>query len=509
VAGTILVTILTARFCYLVVRYHGADGSVRRPHIESAALLLGIVGLIVRFVTDVGSASGRETPPRPTGRKAPPYAVWLGLVAGSLALYWPALHIGLLSDDFILFQHPLAWDVSQVAPQLFRPLPLFVWANLLHLGGGPATLHLLNIVLHGTNAYLVGRVVGGWVPGRWWPTIASWLFLAAPLGPEAVAWCAGTFDLFATMWMLCAVLVARRPTPTLRDRALLVAASIAALLSKETAVMLPVLLVIDGAIRRSLTRRSVFAIAMVTALAVAFGTIRVQSATVVEASGFSRYRVQRLLFDSFGALGAPWHVGDAWLTVIRPGYALCVIVLVSVFFINRGRRWASLAVAGGSAWVLASILLLLAFFHVGSQLEGARYLYLAVCGWSAVLVAAAADISSGRPRAEPATWAVLALLVCAGVWGVRQHLEPWAHAAASRNSVLAIAAADQRLRTCPVAYIEGLPDSVEGAYLFANGAREALADVGVTAFARAGSGDCAFRWDPAAARFAPASAPVR
>jgi hypothetical protein len=60
-----------------------------------------------------------------------------------------------------------------------------------------------------------------------------------------------------------------------------------------------------------------------------------------------------------------------------------------------------------------------------------------------------------------------------------------------------------RLHACSPAYVEGLPDSVDGAYLFANGAREALADVGVTAFARPDSGECAFRWDPTAATFQP------
>jgi hypothetical protein len=57
--------------------------------------------------------------------------------------------------------------------------------------------------------------------------------------------------------------------------------------------------------------------------------------------------------------------------------------------------------------------------------------------------------------------------------------------------------------------VQGLPDSVEGAYLFANGAREALADVGVNAFARPGTGDCAFRWDSAGARFVSASGRAR
>jgi hypothetical protein len=131
--GTGLLLVLTTRLCYLVLRYQGPDGVVTRPHLESAALLLAAAGLAVRFATD-----------RPILPAASPtrlaLIVWPALAAGALALYWPALRVGLLSDDFILFQHAQAWDVSQVAPQLFRPLPIFVWAIVVHLGGGAAAL---------------------------------------------------------------------------------------------------------------------------------------------------------------------------------------------------------------------------------------------------------------------------------------------------------------------------------------------------------------------------------
>jgi hypothetical protein len=496
------VLVLTARLCYLVIRFHGPTGPVKRPHLEAAALLLAIAGLMVRFAIDVPEAKA-ASPARP------PFALWLGLVAAALMLYWPALHVGLLSDDFILFQHAQAWDVSQVAPQLFRPLPIFVWAVVLHLGGGPTMLHVVNILLHATNAYLAGCVAAGWVPGRWWPTAAAVLVLVAPLGPEAVAWCAGTFDLFATAFVLWAVLIARRSDPGLRHRIQLIAVSLAALLSKETAVVLPLLLVVDALARRTFSRAFVVTTAIVATLAVVFGAIRLQSATAVETSGFTRYRVQRLLFDSFGALGAPWHMNDPALVVVRTGYALCVIVLIAAFFVNRGPRWASVTVLGGTCWVLVSILPLLAFFYVGSQLEASRYLYLAACGWSAILVAAAADLADRFPGKNTLLRGALVALIATGAWGARQHLRPWMHAAAVRDTVLGAAAADSRLHACSPAYVEGLPDSVDGAYLFANGAREALADVGVAAFARRGSGECAFQWDPSAARFNPASAPAR
>jgi hypothetical protein len=287
-----------------------------------------------------------------------------------------------------------------------------------------------------------------------------------------------------------------------------VAFTLAALLSKETAIVVPLLLALDGIVNRSTSRRFWVDAAMAAVFAVLFAAVRLPSATAVE-TNFSRYRVQRLMFDSFGTLAAPWHANDPWGASVRTVYALCVIVLIIVFFLNRGQRWASLAVLGGAAWVLASILPLLAFFYVGPQLEGSRYLYLAACGWAAILVTATADISVRLPRANALLRTMLIALIAAGAWGARQHIRPWTHAAAVRDTVLRAAAADPILHDCSPAYVEGLPDSVGGAYLFANGAREALADVGVTAYARRGTGTCAFQWDPDSSRFVPASAPVR
>jgi len=492
VAGTAVVLTLSVRLCYIVIRFSTGSGAVKRPHIESAALLLAIAGLILRITSDTPGSAVSSARPRAM--------LWLAFLAGALLLYWPAVHVGLLSDDFILIQHASVWDMRQVAPQLFRPLPIFVWAVVVHLGCGPVTLHVVNILLHATNAWLAAQIVAGWVPGRFYAIAAGLLVLVAPLGPEAVAWCAGAFDLFAAAAMMSAVLVSRSP-PTLRNRIQLIGLTLAALLSKETAVVLPMLILLDGCVRRSLARRAIIDLGLVTATVAIFAVIRLQLATGVVSAAISRYRIQRLVFDSFGTLGAPWQASDQWLTRVRAVYALCVIGVIAAFFVNRGARWASAAVLAGAGWVLASILPLLAFFSVGPQLEGARYLYLAACGWAAVLVTAAADLAGRGPRVTAITRGVLVVLIGAGAWGVHSHLLPWTDAAAVRDNVLRTAAADERLRGCPVAYVDGLPDSVGGAHLFANGAREALADVGVTAFAYAGTGDCAFRWDAAAERF--------
>lgn len=503
-AGVVAVLILAARLGYLTVTYQGPGGAVKRPHIESAALLLAIAGFSLRFASDNRTRSVPVSPARP------PIVLWPLFACAAAALYWPALSLGPLSDDFILIQHARVWDVQQVAPQLFRPFPIFTWAVVLHLGGGVVALHALNILLHATNAYLAACVVTGWVQERSWAAAAGLLVLSAPLAPEAVAWCAGVFDLMAAAFVMVAVLIARRyggaeAGPGTRLSFVLTAA--VALLSKETAVVLPVVVLLDSAIRRQLPKTLRIDLVIVALFAAAFGAYRLHSQPgIVAPASITRYRVQRLLFDSFGSLAAPWHAEVVSAApFVRAAIALLVIGLLTAFFVGRGSRWRSNAALGAAMWVLISLVPLLTMFYIGPQLEGSRYLYLATVGWAAALTNAASELSkrgSGMRLIGPCA---IAAIIAASLVGVRAHLVPWEHAAAIRDTVLRAAAADVRLRSCPEASVQNLPESMEGAYLFANGAREALGTVGANAFVRDERGVCSFRWDPASSTFLPSS----
>lgn len=501
--GASVVLCLSARLCYLVIQYHAHDPGTKRPHIESAALLLAIFGLGFRFATDT-----RDRSDNVAGRRVPP-TIWLVMVCAAMALYWPALFIGYLSDDFILAEHAAAWHVGPIAAQLFRPVPLFMWSVVLNLGGGASALHALNILLHATNAFLTTCVVDAWVRGRWWSLAAGFMVLVSPLAPEAVAWCAGVFDLSATGLILAAVLTARRygDHTTIATRILFVTMCVAALLSKESAVVVPVLVLIDSlAVRRSLSRHLVVDLLVVGGTVAALAGMRLTSHPGLIAAPATRYRVQRMLFDSFGSLAAPWHV-DYLRTfpTARLLNGLSIICIVTGFFVMIGPRWRTITALAGALWVLVSVLPLLPMFYVSPQLEGARYLYLAAFGWAAILMTANADLGRRRLWATVVVRSVVILMTAIAVSGVRSHLTPWVRAAAVRDTVVRAASVDPRLRACEVTYVRDLPHAVDGAYLFSNGAREALAGAGVNAFVRDVSGPCSFRWDIESSRFIPIS----
>lgn len=128
---------------------------------------------------------------------------------------------------------------------LYRPLTMWTFALNHRLAGAvPFSYHLINILLHGAIGallYLVWRRCLEQEELAWW---AALLFTVHPVFSEAVAGLVGRADLLAALFALLALhqhLGARLA----RWRHLLAgAALLAALLSKENAVVLPALLLL-------------------------------------------------------------------------------------------------------------------------------------------------------------------------------------------------------------------------------------------------------------------------
>lgn len=475
---------------YLVIRSDGT-GALRHQ-LESGALLFVVAGTCFR------SATAPRLPfPAPTATPSLPGL--LALTCGlALALYWPALRIGYLSDDFILVEHARAWHVGAVAAQLFRPLPLTIWAILLSVGAHASGIHALNILLHGSNACLTACIARAWVPGRWWPAIAGMLFLISPLAPEAVAWSAGVFDLAATAFVLLSVLVARRydGTPTVRTLLVMSALSLAALLSKETAAIGPLLIATDAWVRKSFSKRLIRDLLLITTVLAAVMMLRIWLQGTPALPPITKYRLQRVLFDSFASLVAPWHAGlFGSASVIFSFSQLSAILLFAAFFLTSGSARATRAVVAGAVWILASLIPAVPLFYISPSLEGSRYLYLPAVGWALILVVAAAEIAAVRRHLRILVLSFIGVMIGIGGLASRVHLRPWTQASALRDVVLSAASTNRSMHECDVVSVQGLPSSTNGAYLFSNGAREAFADIGLNVYIREESGACTFRWN--------------
>ncbi len=188
---------------------------------------------------------------------------WTVLLAPLLAavVASPGLGNHLLSDDYAL----LAGNVGQSAVDLFRPFlhestsraaggtyrPLTevsVGLDYLLWGKAPFAFHLVNLLWHVVNTLLCFAFARVLVPQR--PVVAltaALLFAAHPVHGDAIFWLSARSDLLVTFFYVLSLLLfvrgrshEERRVPTVAS----VLCFVMALLSKEVALSLPVLVVI-------------------------------------------------------------------------------------------------------------------------------------------------------------------------------------------------------------------------------------------------------------------------
>jgi len=497
IAATLVVA-AALRVLYLFVRYVLGSGTTARSQVESAAVIFVACGLGLALTRHLRfNLASTDSPALPLWT----WAIFCGL---AIALYQPALSVGFLSDDFVLVQRAAGWSLGPVSPTLFRPLPLFIWGVLLRAGAGASTLHLLNLILHGTNAYLSARVLERWAPDPRWAVAGGLLVLTAPLNIEAVVWCSGVFDLLATSLILVCVLVAREydDRPRLATRLQFVLVAVAALASKETAAIAPALVLVDAYVRRAMSRKLLVDVSILIGIVGAFSAWRLASVPGYTTTPFGKYEMQSLVFGSFGSLATPWHVdvvhSRPWLPIAG---VLFLVFLLTVFFVGRATEQRRRLVVAAPLWVLLPILPVWATFFVAPDLQQSRYLYLSAIGWAAIIVFAA-SAGTERRYLKVLQRTAVAGLIAISSFGIRLHLQPWSEAAAVRDQIEAAALAPE-IEQCPIVTIGHLPDSVRGAYLFRNGPAEAFArDLHRTAVIDNNAvGECAFRWNDARRSF--------
>ena len=500
VASFAAVVVLAARVFFLFIRFEWHVVGVHRFQIESSCLVFAFVGLCLTFARTFPTDSHNATEIPLSLR------TWPILCCLALALYWPALFVGFLSDDYALLPHAAKWDVGPITKELFRPLPLVLWAILSKLHASPVVYHLLNVLLHGTNAYLAARLVAGWSQDRRAPQIAAAIVLTAPLAPEAVVWCAGIFDVLATTLILTTILTSRRYRidGSAGTRVLFIVAAVAALMSKETAVVVPGLVFLDAWVRRPISRRLIIDLILVGGIVGAFGVFRIVSAHPADAAGvLTKYALQRALFTSFGDLAAPWSsdVAQRFLGIAAL-HGTVVLVLITLFFLVHCSKHTARGISAATTWILISIVPVFPFFFIGQDLQGSRYLYLGAIGWSALVALAVTNtMETLRLKVVPIT--LVMILVGVSVFETRVHIRAWTEAAALRGAVQQAIVSNPLVRQCREVRVKDLPDTTRGAYLFRVGAREALSISALSVSVGDEGGACSFRWDQDSLSFKP------
>ena len=186
-----------------------------------------------------------------------PWLLGLLLVAATLLAYWPALHAGFIwDDDFYVTKNPTIqslrgletiWLKPEASPQYYPLVFSSFWVEYHLWELQPFGYHLVNILLHASNAILLWLVLRRLqIRCAWW---AAAIFALHPVMVESVAWVTERKNVLSGLFYLLAVLayLRFRPlangetalAPNWRFYPLVLVLFLCALLSKTVACTLP------------------------------------------------------------------------------------------------------------------------------------------------------------------------------------------------------------------------------------------------------------------------------
>jgi len=497
VFGASLVALLAGGAAYTGILCSGHFlSSVPKHRGETAWFLFAGLWLLAAWRNRGGGGASRQ---QTAGiRWSDGLAISAAFLVLSGALYWPALNLGLLSDDFVLLARAARHDFWSASP-FWRPIPLMLWAAAGDSGSAAVGLHAVNVVLHAANGVLlaaIARRIG--LPNRVSLT-AGVLFVCFPASVEAVAWASGIQDVLMATGCLIFVFACSSAEPRWGTACAGLAGLALALGTKETAVAAPFLAF--ALWWRRGERRRILVLAGAAA-ALAYAWFRMPSVQGNEGFAIvpSRYFVKELLSRPFATLSVPFTSAEL-ARAPAIGVAMTWLVLaplVAAVTFDRGTAARAGIVVRSAAWVLLAVAPVYSMFFVSADLQGSRYLYLPACGWAMLLSALLLDSS----RAATARLGLLMTAALALVWagGIRLHLADWESASRLRDRVLASADSQLSRTDCGMVHFTGIPDSVGGAYVFRNGFLEAIGAAATAGAGAAGSAGgpsataCAVEW---------------
>lgn len=340
-------------------------------------------------------------------------AVLLCIFGAVFVVYYHALSADFIFDDLAMIPDnaqnllPYAklseyfttgvWNHSNISyadGSLYRPMWM-VWEFFMyHLAGEePSIWHFSNLLLHGINGLLLFVVVGKWYPntGNAVRLAVAMLFVLHPATSQSVAWISASPDLVMVFWLACSMLayISFRQSTSIFYFCLSVFCFTLALLTKEVAIVFPVVLIFYDLERKEQWRRFPWREYVVFFLVTAsYLLIRKSILQGVLTGGpqsswsFKVDSIARLIDYAatyLRILAVPWelpfsnrHIPGGVTNLFDYFVALAAVIAAVFYFIRSNKSRKTLALVFGSL----CIPLLLALYDKGSF--SVRFLYLPV-----------------------------------------------------------------------------------------------------------------------------------
>src|SRR5438132_2562453 len=179
-----------------------------------------------------------------------------GLMVLTITAFWRT-HLYFLSDDFVLLKHASSlhgafWPLFTTGggDGFFRPIGYISLAfTSAYAGASPVLWHATALALHITNTVLVYMLAVMLGRSRLAAIFAAVLFAIHGTRPEAAFWIAGRFDLLSTFFVVCGLIFFIRSQNELASIGYVygfasLACMILAILTKESAYVFPLLLIL-------------------------------------------------------------------------------------------------------------------------------------------------------------------------------------------------------------------------------------------------------------------------
>ncbi len=407
-----------------------------------------------RAISTLEAHDGLDSPPVATLRSRPlvALAIFAGLLCLTVAAYAPVFSAGYVwDDDSWLTGNPAISDPqglhtiwTSVPRMQYYPL-LFTsfWLEYRLYGLNPLGYHLVNLLLHACNAFLLGLILRSLrVPGAFW--VAA-LFAVHPVHVESVAWVTERKNVLSGLFYLGAALAYLNFERSRRRAryAIALALFVCAMLTKTATATLPVALAVASTWRRWPARARDFApLAPFVFVAFALASIAVfleKNLVAVVSPDFGFAWWQRILIAARALLFYPYKlvvpyplifsyprfdVESVSLQSLWPAFTVALLFAGLALLWRRGQRGAACA----ALFYAVTIAPALGFFDVYAfrfSFVADHFQYLASIGILALFPQAGlwligkiggAENSPGVRRAALSLGTIVVLVLCVLTW---------------------------------------------------------------------------------------------
>jgi hypothetical protein len=469
-------------------------------------ILAGLLRLF--FYEDSKAFRHRHKPseiPQPAVPRAFFAVVLLSMIPLSLLAFTGTISSYFLSDDFeflnLVHRSPgLSAEVLVSYFQnsgLFRPLSLLtLYLDYQLWGLNPFGFHLTSLLFHIGSTFLVFLFLWHLTRDKYASAAAGFFFAVYPIHLEAVAWISGRFDVTCTFFFLLSLLLYLyfRQSGSLIYQGFSLLAFLGALLSKEMALTLPiVILVVNVFFPKNTADRWGEALKRMTAYWVILaGYVVLRILILKEMAGSPDlhnpffifkgnliYALKNLILRPFRPLFLPFNEpvtasADLWETGILAAISLFILTL------PFRHRLPFKMLFFGLLFIVATAIPTFRIFYVSETLQGSRFLYLPSIGACMVIaLLAKAEFLTEKNAGRFLSLISASVITALFLWALQINSGPWIQAGKlskkmseeAINIILSLTPPQQ-------VYTLHLPDNIQGAYVFRNGFSASLSLLG-------------------------------